>query len=105
MKAAFLCQGLRTPIGRCGGALAPVRPDDMIAGVIRAVRRQLGLPDDGGHVNPDGGAVAPGRPLGMSGARSALTAGIEMGQLGAGRALCSMCAVAGQGISLLPEAP
>ncbi|HET7408574.1 MAG TPA: 3-oxoadipyl-CoA thiolase [Paracoccaceae bacterium] len=68
-----------------------------------AVTRQLGLPDDSGHVNPNGGAIALGHPLGMSGARLALTAGIELGERDAGRALCTMCIGVGQGIALMLE--
>jgi 3-oxoadipyl-CoA thiolase len=69
-----------------------------------AVLRQLGLPDDGEHVNPNGGAIALGHPLGMSGARLALTAAHELKQRGAKRALCTMCIGVGQGISLVLEA-
>jgi 3-oxoadipyl-CoA thiolase len=69
-----------------------------------AVTRQLGLPDDADHVNPNGGAIALGHPLGMSGARLALTAGISMGHMGAKRAICTMCIGVGQGIALMLEA-
>ena len=69
-----------------------------------AVTRQLGLPDDADHVNPNGGAIALGHPLGMSGARLALTAGISMGHMGAKRAVCTMCIGVGQGIALMLEA-
>ena len=68
-----------------------------------AVTRQLGLPDDAEHVNPNGGAIALGHPLGMSGARLALTAGAEMGERDASRALCTMCIGVGQGIALMLE--
>ena len=68
-----------------------------------AVTRQLGLPDDAEHVNPNGGAIALGHPLGMSGARLALTAAVEMGERDAGRALCTMCIGVGQGIALMLE--
>ena len=69
-----------------------------------AVTRQLGLPDDADHVNPNGGAIALGHPLGMSGARLALTAGISMGHMGAKRAICTMCIGVGQGMALMLEA-
>ncbi|MFT4716795.1 MAG: acetyl-CoA acyltransferase [Paracoccaceae bacterium] len=69
-----------------------------------AVMRQLGLPDDAAHVNPNGGAIALGHPLGMSGARLALTAAIELQNTGAKRALCTMCIGVGQGIALMMEA-
>ncbi len=69
-----------------------------------AVMRQLGLPDDAEHVNPNGGAIALGHPLGMSGARLALTAAMELQERGARRALCTMCIGVGQGIALTMEA-
>jgi len=69
-----------------------------------AVTRQLGLPDDADHVNPNGGAIALGHPLGMSGARLALTASLSMGHMGAKRAVCTMCIGVGQGIALMLEA-
>ena len=68
-----------------------------------AVTRQLGLPDDAEHVNPNGGAIALGHPLGMSGARLALTAAVELGERDAKRALCTMCIGVGQGIALMLE--
>ena len=68
-----------------------------------AVTRQLGLPDDAEHVNPNGGAIALGHPLGMSGARLALTAAVEMQERDAKRALCTMCIGVGQGIALMLE--
>ena len=68
-----------------------------------AVMRQLGIPDDAPHVNPNGGAIALGHPLGMSGARLALTAAEEL-QRGGGRyALCTMCIGVGQGIAMVIE--
>ncbi|EAQ03753.1 acetyl-CoA acetyltransferase [Pseudooceanicola batsensis HTCC2597] len=69
-----------------------------------AVTRQLGLPDDADHVNPNGGAIALGHPLGMSGARLALTAGLSLGHMGGKRAICTMCIGVGQGIALMLEA-
>ncbi len=68
-----------------------------------AVLRRLGLPDDADHVNPNGGAIALGHPLGMSGARLALTAAIELQNRSMNRALCTMCIGVGQGISLVME--
>jgi len=69
-----------------------------------AVLRGLGLPDDADHVNPNGGAIALGHPLGMSGARLALTAAIELSDRGARTALATMCVGVGQGIAVLLEA-
>jgi 3-oxoadipyl-CoA thiolase len=68
-----------------------------------AVMRQLGLPDDAAHVNPNGGAIALGHPLGMSGARLALTATEELQRNGGRYALATMCIGVGQGIALALE--
>ncbi|MFV2034238.1 MAG: 3-oxoadipyl-CoA thiolase [Halocynthiibacter sp.] len=68
-----------------------------------AVLRRPGLPDDAENVNPNGGAIALGHPLGMSGARLALTAVIELRNRQAKRALCTMCIGVGQGIALVME--
>jgi 3-oxoadipyl-CoA thiolase len=67
------------------------------------VLRELGLPDDAPHVNPNGGAIALGHPLGMSGARLALTATEELQRTGGRYALCAMCIGVGQGIALVIE--
>jgi 3-oxoadipyl-CoA thiolase len=67
------------------------------------VLRELGLPDDAAHVNPNGGAIALGHPLGASGARLALTAMFELHERGAKRALATMCIGVGQGIALALE--
>jgi acetyl-CoA acyltransferase len=68
-----------------------------------AVLRQLGLPDDADHVNPHGGAIALGHPLGMSGARLALTAVNALEQSGGKQAIATMCIGVGQGIAALIE--
>ena len=68
-----------------------------------AVMRQLGLPDDAEQVNPNGGAIALGHPLGMSGARLALTATEELQRHGGKHALATMCIGVGQGIALALE--
>lgn len=68
-----------------------------------ACLRQLGLPDDADHVNPNGGAIALGHPLGMSGARLVATASRELARRGGSRALTTMCIGVGQGIALLLE--
>ena len=67
------------------------------------VLRELGLPDDAPQVNPNGGAIALGHPLGMSGTRLALTAVEEMQREGHDRALATMCIGVGQGIALAME--
>ncbi len=69
-----------------------------------AVLRELGLPDDAAHVNPNGGAIALGHPLGMSGARIVGTAALEMRERGGARALATMCVGVGQGVALALEA-
>ena len=68
-----------------------------------AVLRELGLPDDGEHINAWGGAIAFGHPLGMSGVRLALTAARQLQRIGGRYALCTMCIGVGQGIALAME--
>ncbi len=68
-----------------------------------AVLRQLGLPDDDPRVNPNGGAIALGHPLGMSGARLAGTAALQLAQTGGRYALATMCIGVGQGIAMVIE--
>jgi len=68
-----------------------------------AVVRELGLADDAEHVNPNGGAIALGHPLGMSGARLALTASIELQKRAVRRAVATMCIGVGQGIAMVLE--
>lgn len=68
-----------------------------------AVTRELGLADDAAHVNPNGGAIALGHPLGASGARLATTAMYQLQRTGGRYALCTMCIGVGQGIALIIE--
>ncbi|NOD77843.1 3-oxoadipyl-CoA thiolase [Ruegeria sp. HKCCD4332] len=68
-----------------------------------ATLRELGLPDDASHVNPNGGAIALGHPLGMSGARLVLTAAYQLKRTGSRFALCTMCVGVGQGAALILE--
>jgi acetyl-CoA acetyltransferase len=68
-----------------------------------AVLRELGLPDDAEHVNSNGGAIALGHPLGMTGARLATTATYQLMARKGRYALCTMCIGVGQGISLVIE--
>ncbi len=68
-----------------------------------AVTRELGLPDDAEQVNPNGGAIALGHPLGMSGARLVTTACYELERRAGRYALCTMCIGVGQGIALVIE--
>jgi acetyl-CoA acyltransferase len=87
------------------GGLDVIELNEAFAAQALACLRQLGLPDDAGHVNPSGGAIALGHPLGMSGARLALTAAIELEERQGRHALCTMCIGVGQGIALALEAP
>jgi acetyl-CoA acyltransferase len=87
------------------GGLDVIELNEAFAAQVLACLRQLGLPDDAGHVNPNGGAIALGHPLGMSGARLALTAAIELEERQGRHALCTMCIGVGQGIALALEAP
>ena len=77
--------------------------NEAFAAQALAVLRQLGLADDAAQVNPNGGAIALGHPLGMSGARLALTATEELQRSGGQRALATMCIGVGQGIALALE--
>ena len=65
--------------------------------------RQLGVDDDAEHVNPNGGAIALGHPLGMSGARLVTTAAYELRRRNGRYALCTMCIGVGQGIAMIIE--
>ena len=77
--------------------------NEAFAAQALAVLRQLGIPDDAEHVNPNGGAIALGHPLGMSGARLATTATWQLAALRGRYALCTMCIGVGQGIALVLE--
>ena len=68
-----------------------------------ATLRELGVADDAPHVNPNGGAIALGHPLGMSGARLVLTAAYQLKRTGGRYALCTMCVGVGQGVALILE--
>jgi acetyl-CoA acyltransferase len=77
--------------------------NEAFASQALAVLRELGLPDDAAHVNPNGGAIALGHPLGMSGARLATTATSQLAATRGRYALCTMCIGVGQGIALILE--
>jgi acetyl-CoA acyltransferase len=77
--------------------------NEAFAAQALAVLRELGIADDAAHVNPQGGAIALGHPLGMSGARLATTAMYQLQRSGGRRALCTMCIGVGQGIALAME--
>ena len=77
--------------------------NEAFASQALATLRDLGLPDDAAHVNPNGGAIAMGHPLGMSGARLVTTALHELQRSGGRFALCTMCIGVGQGIAIIIE--
>ncbi len=81
-----------------------VEINEAFAAQVLACTRGLGLADDAEHVNPNGGAIAIGHPLGMSGVRIAYSAALEMNERKAKRALATMCIGVGQGIALSMEA-
>ncbi len=85
------------------GDFGVIELNEAFAAQALACTRELGLPDDADHVNPNGGAIAIGHPLGMSGVRIALSAALEMHDRGARRALATMCIGVGQGIALALE--
>ena len=85
------------------GDVDVIELNEAFAAQALAVTRQLGLPDDAAQVNPHGGAIALGHPLGASGARLALTAVNALETLGLRRALVTMCIGVGQGIAALIE--
>jgi acetyl-CoA acetyltransferase family protein len=77
--------------------------NEAFAAQALAVLRELGVPDDAPHVNPSGGAIALGHPLGASGARLVTTALYQLGRTRGRYALCTMCIGVGQGIALIIE--
>ena len=85
------------------GDLDVIELNEAFAAQGLAVMRQLGLPDNAAHVNPNGGAIALGHPLGMSGARLAMTATEELQRNGGRYGLATMCIGVGQGIALVLE--
>ena len=98
-------QKLLTRLGLKISNIDVIELNEAFAAQSLAVMRELGLPDDADHVNPNGGAIALGHPLGMSGARLALTAAHEMQIHGHKLALCTMCIGVGQGIAMILEQP
>ncbi len=85
------------------GDVDVIELNEAFASQALAVTRQLGLPDDAAHVNPNGGAIALGHPLGMSGARLVTTSVNQLERTGGRYALCTMCIGVGQGIAILIE--
>lgn len=97
---------VRKVLARAGLSLADmdvIELNEAFAAQGLAVMRELGLPDDAGHVNANGGAIAIGHPLGMSGARLVTTAMYQLHRTGGRYALCTMCIGVGQGIAIIIE--
>jgi acetyl-CoA acyltransferase len=97
---------VRAVLAKAGLTLADIdviELNEAFAAQALAVTRDLGLPDDADFVNPNGGAIALGHPLGMSGARLVQTAVQELHDRGAQRALVTMCIGVGQGIAMILE--
>jgi 3-oxoadipyl-CoA thiolase len=96
----------RKLLARCGlsiGQVDAIELNEAFAAQGLAVTRQLGLADDAAHVNPNGGAIAVGHPLGASGARLALTLVRQLEASGGRYGVATMCIGVGQGIALLVE--
>ena len=99
---------IRKLLARQGRSLADhdvVELNEAFAAQVLACTRALGLPDDAAHVNPNGGAIALGHPLGASGVRLVMAAAFELRRRGARRALVSLCVGVGQGVALSLERP
>jgi acetyl-CoA C-acetyltransferase len=85
------------------GKMEVIELNEAFASQGLAVLRELGIPDDAEHVNPNGGAIALGHPLGMTGARLITTATYQLIATRARYALCTMCIGVGQGIAMILE--
>ncbi|HEY7759411.1 MAG TPA: 3-oxoadipyl-CoA thiolase [Burkholderiales bacterium] len=83
--------------------MAVLELNEAFASQVLAALRDLGVPDDAEHVNPNGGAIAIGHPLGMSGARLVMTAAYELKRRNGRYALATMCIGVGQGIAMVIE--
>ena len=96
-KKVFAKTGLKL------SAMDVIELNEAFAAQSLAVLRDFGLPDDAAHVNPNGGAIAIGHPLGASGARLITTAAYQLRRTGGRYALCTMCIGVGQGIATIIE--
>jgi len=97
---------VRKVLARAGltiGQMDVIELNEAFAAQGIATLRALGVADDAPHVNPNGGAIALGHPLGMSGARLVLTAAYQLQRTGGKYALCTMCVGVGQGVALIIE--
>ena len=96
----------RKALARAGLSIADmdvIELNEAFAAQGLATLRELGIPDDAPHVNPNGGAIALGHPLGMSGARLVLTAAYQLRRTGGRYALATMCVGVGQGVAMILE--
>src|ERR671913_1889773 len=96
-------QKLLKRLGLSIGDMDVIEINEAFASQALAVLRQLGLPDDAEHVNPNGGAIALGHPLGMSGARIAAAAVHHLEKTGGRLGLATLCVGVGQGVALAVE--
>jgi acetyl-CoA acetyltransferase family protein len=103
MGPAPASEKLMQRLGLAIGDFDVIELNEAFAAQAIPVLKRLGVPIDAEHVNPNGGAIALGHPLGMSGARLVLTSTEELQRRGAKRALCMMCIGVGQGIALALE--
>jgi 3-oxoadipyl-CoA thiolase len=103
MGPAPASQKLLAKTGLTIGQMDVIELNEAFASQTLAVLRELGVADDGGQVNPNGGAIALGHPLGASGARLITTAMYQLLRTGGKYALCTMCIGVGQGIAVILE--
>jgi len=97
------CQKLLQRLGLSLADMSVIELNEAFAAQALAVTRELGLADDDARINPNGGAIALGHPLGMSGARLITTATYQLQRSGGKYALCAMCIGVGQGIAMVIE--
>ena len=103
MGPASMTRKLCARFGFSSADFDVIELNDAFASQANTVLRELGLPTDGAHINPNGDAIALGHPLGMAGARIAGTAALELSLAGGRRALATMCIGVGRGIALALE--
>ena len=97
------CQKVLTRAGLTIDQMDVIELNEAFASQGIATLRALGVPDDAPHVNANGGAIAIGHPLGMSGARLVMTAALQLKRTQGRYALCTMCVGVGQGVALILE--
>ncbi|MGJ5617630.1 3-oxoadipyl-CoA thiolase [Sulfitobacter sp. MF3-043] len=97
------CQKVFARAGLTIGQMDVIELNEAFASQGLATLRALGVADDAPHVNANGGAIALGHPLGMSGARLVMTAALQLKRTGGRYALCTMCVGVGQGVAMILE--